>query len=167
MVESLNTALEGLREITRGVFPAQLARSGLPTALGSHLARARSTARLVVEGSAVGQRFDPRLEAAAYFCAAEATRALTDPVEVVLSAPDNQLQLVVSGSGRDGLPLSHMRDRVEAAGGSLSITGEDGQAIIEIRAPTQVAASRRLLGCPRTVETSPMRMGDGDTAEVR
>jgi signal transduction histidine kinase len=140
LVESLNTALEALREITRGVFPAQLARSGLPTALGSHLARARSTARLVIKDSAVGRRFDPRLEAAAYFCAAEATRALTDPVEVVLSAPDNQLQLVVSGSGRDGLPLSHMRDRVEAAGGSLSITGEDGQAILEIRAPTLMAA---------------------------
>ena len=140
LVESLNTALEALREITRGVFPAQLARSGLPTALGSHLAGARSTARLVVEGSAVGRRFDPRLEAAAYFCAAEATRALRDPVEVVLSAPDNQLQLVVSGSGRDGLPLSHMRDRVEAAGGSLSMTGEDGQAIIEIRATTLLAA---------------------------
>ena len=74
LIESLNAALEALREITRGVFPAQLTRSGLPTALGSHLARARSTARLVVEDSAVGRRFDPRVEAAAYFCAAEATR---------------------------------------------------------------------------------------------
>jgi signal transduction histidine kinase len=140
LIESLNTALEALREITRGVFPAQLARSGLPTALGSLLARARSTARLVVEDSAVGRRFDPRLEAAAYFCAAEATRALTDPVVVALSAPDDQLQLVVSGSRRGGLPLSRMRDRVDAAGGSLSITGEDGHAVIEIRAPTPVAA---------------------------
>ena len=62
-----------------------------------------------------------------------------DPVVVVLSAPDDQLQLVVSGSGRGGLPLGHMRDRVEAAGGSVSITGEDGQTVIEIRAPTPVA----------------------------
>jgi signal transduction histidine kinase len=139
LIESLNAALEALREITRGVFPAQLARSGLPIALGSLLARSRSTARLVVEDSAVGRRFDPRLEAAAYFCAAEATRALTNPVDVVLSAPDKQMQLVVSGSGRDGLPLSHMRDRVEAAGGSLSITGEDGHAVIEIRTTPVVA----------------------------
>ena len=60
---------------------------------------------------------------------------------MVLSASDDQLQLVVSGSGRGGLPLSHMRDRVEAAGGSLSITSKDGHAIIEIRAPTPVASS--------------------------
>jgi signal transduction histidine kinase len=140
LVESLNTALEALREITRGVFPAQLARCGLPTALGSLLTRARSTARLVVEDSASGRRFEPRVEAAAYFCVAEATRDLADPVAVVLSAPDDHLQLVVSGSGRGRLPLSHVRDRVEAAGGSLSITGDDGQVVIEIRAPTQVTA---------------------------
>jgi signal transduction histidine kinase len=140
LVESLNTALEGLREITRGVFPAQLARSGLPTALGSLLARAGSTARLVVEDSAVGRRFDPRVEAAAYFCVAEATRDFGDHVVVVLSSPNDQLQLVVSGSGHGGLPLSHMRDRVEAAGGSVSVTGEGKHTVIEIRAPTPVAA---------------------------
>jgi signal transduction histidine kinase len=39
LVESLNAALESLREITVGVFPAQLARSGLEAALGSLLAR--------------------------------------------------------------------------------------------------------------------------------
>ncbi len=140
LVESLNTALEGLREITRGVFPAQLARSGLPTALGSLLARARSTPRLVVENSAIGRRFEPRVEAAAYFCVVEATRALADPIAVVLSAPEDHLQLLISGSGRGRLPLSHMRDRVEAAGGSLWITGDDGQFLIEIRVPSPVTA---------------------------
>ena len=60
---------------------------------------------------------------------------------VVLSAPDDQLQLVVSGSDRGGLPLGHMRDRVEAAGGSVSITGEDGHTVVEIRAPAPVAAA--------------------------
>ena len=39
LLTSMNTAMQSLREITRGVFPAQLARSGLPTALGSLLAR--------------------------------------------------------------------------------------------------------------------------------
>ena len=81
------------------------------------------------------------MEAAAYFCVAEATRDLADPVAVVLSAPDDQLRLVVSGRGRGRLPLSHMRDRVEAAGGSLSITGDDGPFVIEIRAPAPVTAS--------------------------
>jgi len=45
-IASLSTALEALREITRGVFPAQLARSGLRMALGSLLTRTPSTPRL-------------------------------------------------------------------------------------------------------------------------
>ena len=141
LVDSLSSALEALREITRGVYPAQLARSGLPTALASLLARTGSTGRLVVEDAAVGRRFDPRVEAAAYFCVAEATRDLGAPVIVVLDAPGDQLQLVVSGSDRGGLPLDHMHDRVEAAGGSVSITGEAGHAVIEVRGPAPVAVS--------------------------
>lgn len=142
LVESLNTALEALREITRGVFPAQLARSGLPMALGSLLARAGSAGRLVVEDSAVGRRFDPRVEAALYFCVAEATRHFEDPVTVVLTAADDQLQLIVSGSDRGDLPLGQLRDRVEAAGGSISLTEEDGRSVCEVwtPAPTPAAA---------------------------
>jgi GAF domain-containing protein len=145
LVESANAALEALREITRGVFPAQLARSGLPTALGSLRARTGGNGRLMVEDSATGRRFAPRVEAAAYFCVAEATRDLGAPVVVVLTARGDQLQLVVSGSDRGGLPLGHMRDRVEAAGGSVSMTGEDGHTGVEVRlpapAPERVAAS--------------------------
>jgi signal transduction histidine kinase len=131
LVESLNTALAELREITRGVFPAQLARSGLPAALGSLLGRTGSAGRLVVEDSAAGRRFDPRVEAAAYFCVAEALQDLRGPVVVVLDAAGDQLRLVVSGTDRGGLPLSHMHDRVEAAGGRVSITVDDGHAVIE------------------------------------
>jgi signal transduction histidine kinase len=140
LVETLNTALEELREITRGVFPAQLARSGLPAALASLLGRTEGTGRLVVENPAVGRRFAPRVEAAAYFCVAEAMHDLGGPVVVVLDAPGDQLRLVVSGSDRDGLPLGHMRDRVEAAGGAVSITVDHGHTVIEVRAPAPVAA---------------------------
>jgi signal transduction histidine kinase len=63
----------------------------------------------------------------------------------VLTARGDQLQLVVSGSDRGGLPLGHVRDRVEAAGGSVSMTGEDGHTGVEVRlpapAPERVAAS--------------------------
>ena len=134
LVESLNTALEELRVITRGVFPAQLARSGLPTALGSLLARPGSTGRLVVEDSATRRRFDPWVEAAAYFCVAEATRDLGDPV-VTLTARVDQLQVVVNGSDRGGVALGHMRDRVEAVGGTVSMTSDGGQTVVEVRLP--------------------------------
>jgi len=140
LVETLNTALEELREITRGVFPAQLARSGLPRAIASLLGRPGSPGQLVCEDSAVGRRFDPPVEAAAYFCVAEAMHNLGGPVVVVLDAPDDELLLVVSGSDRGGLPLGHMRDRVEAAGGSVSTTTELGHTVIEVRVPVAVSS---------------------------
>ena len=138
LLASMNSALQSLREITRGVFPAQLARSGLPTALGSLLARADLTGPqpLKVENSAMGQRFDPRVEAATYFCVAEATRAFEYPVAVVLSVHGDQLHLSVSGTDRGGLSLGHMRDRMEATGGSVSTTCRDGQTFVEVRAPS-------------------------------
>jgi signal transduction histidine kinase len=139
LVQSLNTALEALREITRGVFPAQLVRSGLPMALTSLLARAGSARRLVVEDAAAGRRFDPRVEAAAYFCAVEAVRNLEEPMVVVLDARAGQLRLSVSGTHRAGLPVDEMRDRVEAAGGSVSIVDDGGRAVIDVRAPLPAA----------------------------
>lgn len=134
-IESLNTALEALREITRGVFPAQLARSGLPTALGSLLTRTPSTPRLMVEDSARDRRFGTRVEAAAYFCVVEATRDLRNPILVVLATRDDQLQVVVSGREGGGLALAHMRDRVEAAGGSMSVESKDGRTVLETLLP--------------------------------
>jgi signal transduction histidine kinase len=139
LLTSMDTAMQSLREITRGVFPAQLSRSGLPTALGSLLARPGLTGRLTVEDSATGVRFDPRVEAAAYFCVAEATRAFDRPIVVTLAVHDDQLHLMVSGTGAGGLSMSHMRDRIEAAGGSVSATDRGGRTFIEVRAPAALA----------------------------
>jgi signal transduction histidine kinase len=135
LVEALSSALESLREITRGVFPAQLARSGLPTALRSLFARSGGARRLVVDEHAERRRFDPRIEAAAYFCVAEATRNLGDPVHVDLSAVDDDLRVVVTGAGVRQLPMSHILDRAEAAGGSVSVTTTDGRTTLEALFP--------------------------------
>ena len=126
-----------------GVFPAQLARSGLPTALGSLLARSGSAGQLVVEKPAIGRRYDPRIESAAYFCVAEAARELVSPVMVSLAAHGQQLRVVVSGADRGGLPLGHMRDRVEAAGGSISLAAEGNQTVVEVRSAAPVTVTHR------------------------
>jgi GAF domain-containing protein len=140
-IESVNTAMEALREITRGVFPAQLARSGLPTALGSLLTRTPSAPRLVVEASARGRRFGATVEAAAYFCVVEAARDLRNPVLVVLATRDDQLHVVVSGRDGPALPLAHMRDRVEAAGGSMSVETNDGYTVLRTVLPSPMTAA--------------------------
>ncbi|CUR57929.1 conserved membrane hypothetical protein [metagenome] len=139
---SVNAGLQALREITRGVFPAQLARSGLPSTLASLVARAGTSGRLVVEDSAAGLRFSPRVEAAAYFCAAEATRDLEDPVRVHLSVTDGRLRLTVAGQDRGVMARDDVRDRVESAGGSLSIATDAGCTVVDAQFPCQVSSSR-------------------------
>jgi signal transduction histidine kinase len=152
MVSASNAALESLREITRGVYPAQLARSGLPTALQSLFARTGGARRLVVDEHAGARRFDPGVEAAAYFSAAEATRDLHDPVHVALSVVDDELLVAVTGGDGGQLPLSHIRDRVEAAGGTVSVLSAGGLTSVEARFPcprqvvAAVHASRRRSG---------------------
>jgi signal transduction histidine kinase len=140
MLVSINAALEALREITRGVFPAQLTRAGLPAALASLVARAGSTGRLVVEESAAARRFAPHVEAAAYFCAAETTRDLDDPV-LVLAAEDHLLLLVTTGTDRSGIAHDDIRDRVESAGGTVVITSERGRTVVSAQLPDHTFSS--------------------------
>jgi hypothetical protein len=119
LLADTGAALEALREITRGVYPAQLVRSGLEPALRSLLART-GTARLTVDALPPRDRTGPQVEGAAYFCVAEAARDLAS-VETVAVAPDGeQLVVRVAGSGRlDAGQVANMRDRAEAAGGLL------------------------------------------------
>ena len=133
-LESLSSALEALRDITRGVFPAQLARSGLATALDSLLALTGHPGRLVLQEPLARRRFEPRAEAAAYFCVAEASRSLQEVV-VVLAVDGGDLHLVISGRRQAGMPLTDMRDRIETAGGCLSISDVDGVTAVDVRVP--------------------------------
>jgi hypothetical protein len=146
LLVSVNAALEMLREITRGVFPAQLARSGLPAALASLVARTNGTGRLVIDESATDRRFSARVEAAAYFCAAEATRDLDDPLLVLLAVQDDHLRLVVSGADRSGMAQDDIRDRVEAAGGTVAVTTDRGHTVVTAqlsdRTPSSQTSSR-------------------------
>ena len=58
LVDAAVTSLEALREMTRGVYPTQLARAGLGPALSSHLTRwGRGT--LVVDVSTIGVSMSP------------------------------------------------------------------------------------------------------------
>jgi len=140
LVAGSTAALEALREITRGVFPALLARSGLEAALRSLLGRAGG--RLVARpaGGVDGRdRLDERVEAAAYFCVAEVLRELTPPVEVVLDHRDRLgggLLLEVRAPGTGRLPaVAPLRDRVETVGGTVVGRTADGRTVLEVRLP--------------------------------
>jgi hypothetical protein len=135
LVAASSAALEALREITRGVFPAQLVRAGLGPALRSYFGRTESKGHLELHESAANRRFDPRVEAAAYFCVAEAAQSLEAPLLVDVTAPDGQLELRVEGRRNGVLDLAHIRDRVEAAGGSVSYETLGDGTLLEVRLP--------------------------------
>lgn len=106
LIDEVNTGLEALRRLTRGVFPTQLARFGIETALRSF--------PLTVDPALSGRRFPARVEAAVYACCTQtgAASASLTPGGLTLR-------------GVDGVPLT-VQDRVEAAGGSASRSGDSG-----------------------------------------
>ena len=120
LVADTNTALESLRELTRGVFPTQLERSGLEPALRSFLTRSAPAVTLRTAGVAVGRRFSPRVEAAVYFCCVEAVGAETEPATIDLALDGDELVLHIAGTARTDIDVRAIADRAEAVGGSLS-----------------------------------------------
>ena len=123
----ITLAIHELRELARGVRPAQL-DDGLAPALRELAGRAP----LVVEVSACTDRFPSDIEAAAYFIASEGlTNAVkhAEATKVTLTARNEAGCLVVcvidDGKGgavpAPGSGLRGLADRVEAHGGSLLI----------------------------------------------
>ncbi|HZN88495.1 MAG TPA: histidine kinase [Thermoleophilaceae bacterium] len=131
-VRELALAIEELRELARGVRPAQL-DGGLAPALRELAGRAP----LAVGVSAGGERFPHDVEAAAYFIASEGlTNAVkhsgASTVEVSAARQDGRLVISVSDDGAGGADsaggsgLRGLRDRVEAHGGTLRVESRAG-----------------------------------------
>jgi hypothetical protein len=120
LVDETNAALESLRILTRGLFPTQLARTGLARALSSHLARNGPAVTLRVEPAA-DRRFAARVEAAVYFCCVEAVRPGSDVARIDLRIVAAELVVQIYGLARDQIDVQAIVDRVEAAGGRLSL----------------------------------------------
>jgi signal transduction histidine kinase len=124
-------ALESLRDLARGIYPPLLVDSGLPAAL--HAYAAKASMPVAIEAVGVG-RYRQEVEAAVYFCCAEALQnvakyAGTCNVEARLAEEDGYLTFSVAddGAGLDpsaspaGTGIQGMTDRVEALGGTLQV----------------------------------------------
>ena len=130
---------------------------GLVSALRAHLTKAVSSARLDVDATVARARFDPRVEAAVYFCILEALQnaakhAAKAPVSVRISSEPMWLLFEVSdpGPGFDasidhpGSGLQGMADRLAALGGVFEVRSAVGQG-------TSVYATRSRPPRPRRV----------------
>jgi hypothetical protein len=106
LVAEVNTGLEALRDLTRGVFPMQLTRSGVEAALRGF--------PLTVDHELRGRRFPARVEAAIYYCC---TQAHASSATLTHGTTGTVLTL----SGVTEVPRQVL-DRVEAAGGSVALS---------------------------------------------
>jgi PAS domain S-box-containing protein len=133
----LETGLAELREIARGLHPAILVDRGLRPALEALAARIG----VPVEIEAPSERLPEHLEATAYYVVSEALtnvakHADATHAEVSVRRDGGVLRCEVSDDGRGGADPSRgtgiigLRDRAEAAGGTLSLVSRPGRGTI-------------------------------------
>ena len=126
--------LEELREISRGIHPAILSLGGLGLALKALARRSPAPVKLDVR---VQARLPERAEVAAYFVVSEALanvakHARASVVEVQVEVRDGALALSIGDDGIGGADPSRgsgligLTDRVEASGGTISISSHAG-----------------------------------------
>jgi signal transduction histidine kinase len=130
-------ALEEMRSLARGVYPAPLADHGLAEALRSAARRSPLSVAVSAEDS---RRYPRPLEAAGYFCCLEALQnaakhAAASRVTITIAERDGHLELEVAddGSGFDparterGAGLTNLEDRARAIGGDAVVEAAAGR----------------------------------------
>ena len=133
--EALALALAELRELTHGINPPLLAERGLAAALDELCRRAGLPTRLVLD---IDRRLPDRIETAAYFVASEAlTNAAKhshgNEVQVLARDHGRTLTIDVADDGIGGATaaggsgLRGLADRVEALGGSFTVSSPPGR----------------------------------------
>ena len=117
-VEEVQAALEELREVAHGIYPAILSEGGLDAALSTLAESARVPVEIV---GCTQQRLPPAAEAAAYAVAIEALER-TGEHGLALRAARHGDTLVVDAEGRDVAPTIYLADRLGALGGTVAAT---------------------------------------------
>jgi signal transduction histidine kinase len=131
----LTEVLEELREMSRGIHPAILSLGGLGPALKALARRSPVPVQLDVQ---VRARLPEQAEVAAYFVVSEALanvakHAQASVVRVRVAVQEGVLQVSIHDDGAGGADPSRgsgligLADRVEASGGTISISSHPGQ----------------------------------------
>ena len=155
----LGSALEELREMSRGIHPSILSEGGLGPALRA-LAR-RSTIPVELDVTTERRLAEP-IEAAAYFVASEglanATRhAHASRIDISLALGNGGLLLSIRDDGVGGADSGHgsglvgLHDRVEALGGTIRIESPPGAGtLLVVELPLEVEPAE--IGVAATTE---------------
>jgi signal transduction histidine kinase len=136
LITDVGHAVETLRELARGIYPAVLADFGLAAALQAQATRSPLTVEVHADSI---HRYPLEVEAAVYFCCLEAlqnavkhARATTLVINVEESADELSFTAADNGQGvdvtraRSGSGIQNMMDRMAALQGSLDLGAEPG-----------------------------------------
>ena len=135
IADGLVAALDDLREISRGIHPALLAKGGLGPALKALARRSPIPIKLDIN---LNVRLRDHVEVAAYYVVAEALtnaakHARPRAIWVAADVVDDQLRLTVRDDGIGGADpaggsgLTGLTDRVEALGGTITVHSPPGE----------------------------------------
>lgn len=139
---AVRTAMQSLADLSRGLYPAELADEGLVPALRAALSRTPATVHLDVDGV---RRLPADVEVALYFVVMEAVQnavkhAASTTIVVRLKTAAGVCTAAVTDDGvgfdprtarqdRSGVGLSSMADRMDAVGGDLDIRPGEGSGM--------------------------------------
>jgi signal transduction histidine kinase len=120
----IRQALAELRRLAHGLYPAALTEEGLGAALE---ALAEQTPGPLALGRLPQERFDPKVEAAAYFVVAETlTRTRPQRAAVDTTRADGQLVVEIATDQQPPEELTDLEDRVGALDGRLLVRAASG-----------------------------------------
>lgn len=138
-------AIAVVAALSSGIYPQRLRDDGLLPALSDQLAVAPLPVRVT---AARIERLPSEIETALYFCALEAVQNATKhsgatyaSVELSTAARAVRLSITDDGTGFQlngpAVGLTNMRDRVDAMGGTMTITSSPGHGTrVDITVPT-------------------------------
>lgn len=129
-------AVDALRDVARGIYPPLLESEGLPAALSAQARRADLSVTVLDRGTG---RYPREVEATAYFVAVEALgnavrHAHAQHAHIELDGTSTTMTITVTddGDGFDpdstehGSGLTHMTDRADSIGGTLTVASRAG-----------------------------------------
>jgi signal transduction histidine kinase len=148
LVTDVGNAVETLRELARGIYPAVLADLGLAAALEAQARRSPLTVEVHADSL---HRYPPEMEAAVYFCCLEALQnaikhAQATTMVITVGESAGQLSFTAADDGRgidvararSGSGIQNMMDRMAALQGSLDLgTAPGGGTIVSGRLPVR------------------------------
>jgi signal transduction histidine kinase len=150
--QEIRQALKDLRELAKGIHPPVLSDRGLLKAIEARVAHLPIGVTVEADHGSASSRYPEEVEGAAYFFVCEGLanvlkHASAKQTTIRLSSVNGSLQVEVidDGCGFDAARvtrsgLSGLEDRIEAVGGTLSITSRlEGGTRITARLPARRA----------------------------